>query len=160
MPLQHRVVVTAALVLLALAACAPSGATRGAEGSGGGRGDGAADRITLGENGDVDCAEMLEFVGTSTPLPGDPRCRISAFQDTFYEATTSADPADVEAWLASVQPGAVLPPAGGSWGCAEGVDRCVDLARDEGSTVAWHFLEVEVTGSGADAAVRVAVYDT
>ncbi|ADG74289.1 hypothetical protein Cfla_1391 [Cellulomonas flavigena DSM 20109] len=160
MRLQHRVVATAALALLALVGCAPTGATRGAEGSGGGRGDGAADRVTLGEDGDVDCAEMLAFVGTSTPLPGEPRCRISAFQDTSYEATTTADPADVEAWLASVQPGAVLPPAGGSWGCPEGVDRCVDLAREPGSTVAWHFLEVEVTGSGADAAVRIAAYNT
>ena len=103
---------------------------------------------------------MLAFVGTSSPLPGAPQCRVSAFQDTFYEATTTADPADVEAWLASVQPGAVLPPAGDLTVCPEGVDRCVDLAREPGSTAAWHFLEVEVTGSGPGAAVRVAVYST
>lgn len=167
--MRPQLSLVAALAVVTLTACAPVGTTRGGD-TGSARGGGAtassrpdpvAGRITLGEEGEVDCAEMLEFVGTDAPLPGEPQCRISAFQDTFYEAATTASPEDVEAWLAALEPPALLgPPADQPWACPEGVDRCVDVTHEPGTSGRWHFMEVEVTGSGADAAVRIAAYTT
>ncbi|MCC2315281.1 hypothetical protein [Cellulomonas xiejunii] len=103
----------------------------------------------------VDCAQMLAFLATATELPGDAWCRRTTGIDTLYEAQTTAHPDDVDAWLADVHPAAVLGDT-----CAGDVDRCVQVVRDPQSPGAWHVMTVDVTGTGSDAAVHVAAFDT
>jgi len=138
-----------AVVGLAVVLAVPACGTRGADV---GRGGQARD-AGVGEQ--VDCALMLEFLATATELPGDARCRRTSGIDTLYEAQTTAHPDDVDVWLADVDPAAVLGDA-----CAEGVDRCVKVVRDPQAAGAWYVLTVDVTGSGADAAVHVTTFDT
>ncbi|MBF0686764.1 MAG: hypothetical protein IR158_03215 [Cellulomonas sp.] len=143
------------VVVLSLSACAAQagGAARVADDRDTGARDTDARGSRTGE--EVDCALMLDFLATTTELPGNALCRRTTGIDTLYEAQTTAAFDAVDAWLADVRPGAVLGDT-----CAGVVDRCVQVFRDPEAPGAWHVLDVDVTGTGPDAAVHVAAFDT
>ncbi|UZN04747.1 hypothetical protein [Cellulomonas sp. S1-8] len=155
-----------ALVVLATAACGPSGGTPTDDRPAGEQRSGRPASPTLHATDDastgptsralgggtigVGCEEMLGFVGTGTPLPGEPTCTRSDGIDTAYGAVLTASRDEIAAWLATVAPDAVLGDA-----CPPDEQACVQVPHAPHHPGDWHYLDVVVRGTGADAAVTV-----